>query len=179
LTQIECLKVVIIGQDPYPQPGYAMGLAFSVLKGIKIPSSLKNIFKNIKNDPKITNFKKPKHGDLTKWAKQGVLLLNTSLTVEDSKPDSHRKAGWDHFTDEVIVAINKNCEKIVFLLWGDQAQKKGRRVNESKHYVLKTSHPTEKAADKGFATTKFFSKVNDILKSNGKSEIDWSLDQEE
>ena len=132
LTPINKVKVVVVGQDPYHQQGQAMGLSFSIPKGVKVPSSLLNIYKSIETDPKITNFKKPNHGDLTKWAQQGVFLLNTILTVEDSKPESHRKSGWDDFTDAVLNLINKECDNVVFMLWGLPAQKKAKIVNETK-----------------------------------------------
>jgi len=133
LTPINKIKVVIVGQDPYHQPGQAMGLCFSVPRGVKVPSSLQNIYKSISTDPKISGFKIPKHGDLTKWATQGVFMLNTILTVVDSSPDSHRKCGWDKFTDYVIEVINKQCDKVVFLLWGAPAQKKAASVNDQKY----------------------------------------------
>ena len=126
------IKVVIVGQDPYHQPKQAMGLSFSVPKGIKTPPSLVNIYKCIENDPDIKGFKRPNHGDLTAWAKQGVFLLNAGLTVVDSKPMSHKDAGWEDFTDEVIKVINDKCEGVVFLLWGKPAQKKGRHINKQK-----------------------------------------------
>jgi len=176
LTPISKIKVVVVGQDPYHQPGQAMGLCFSVPKGIKTPSSLNNIYKSMTEDPKIKDFKKPNHGDLTKWATQGVFMLNTILTVEYDKADSHRKSGWDLFTDEVINVINKDCDKVIFLLWGLPAQKKGKGINASKHHILKTSHPSGLSYSKGFNTAFHFSQVNELLKKDGEKEIDWNLD---
>jgi len=176
VTPITKIRVVIIGQDPYHQPGQAMGLCFSVPKGIKTPPSLLNIYKSLESDPKIKNFKRPNHGDLTKWATQGVFLLNAVLTVQDSKPNSHKKEGWNQFTDAVIKCINKDCDKIVFLLWGADAQKKASGIDEKKHYVLKTSHPSGLSYTKGFDKAYHFSKCNDYLKQNGFTEIDWNLD---
>jgi uracil-DNA glycosylase len=176
LTPINKIKVVVVGQDPYHQPGQAMGLCFSVPRGVKVPSSLQNIYKSIDTDPKIKGFKKPTHGDLTKWATQGVFLLNTILTVEDSKADSHRKSGWDEFTEHTINVLNKECDGLVFLLWGLPAQKKAKSVSATKHHVLKTSHPSGLSYSKGFNTSFHFSQTNELLKKMGKTEIDWNLD---
>jgi len=176
LTPVNKIKVVVVGQDPYHQPGQAMGLCFSVPRGVKIPSSLQNIYKSIANDPKISGFTKPTHGDLSKWATQGVFLLNTILTVEDSKADSHRKSGWDDFTDHVINVLNKECDGLVFLLWGLPAQKKAKNVNATKHHVLKTSHPSGLSYTKGFDKAFHFSQCNEILKKMGKTEINWNVD---
>ena len=142
LTPLDNLKVVIIGQDPYHQPKQAMGLSFSVPQGIGIPSSLRNIYKSLQSDPEIPDFKMPRTGDLSSWAKQGVLLLNTILTVEYDKPNSHKKAGWDKFTTDVVALINKECDNVVFLAWGKPAQLKCQPVSRSKHHVLETSHPS-------------------------------------
>ena len=136
LTPIEKLKVVIVGQDPYHQPNQAHGLCFSVLKPVPPPPSLKNIYKNLEAD-KSLGFKAPNHGDLTKWAEQGVFLLNASLTVEDSKPNSHAKCGWQKFTDEVIKLINEQCKDVVFLLWGKPAQDKAKAVDTKKYIISK------------------------------------------
>eukprot|EP00331_Platyophrya_macrostoma_P003785 CAMPEP_0176408264 /NCGR_PEP_ID=MMETSP0127-20121128/1857_1 /TAXON_ID=938130 /ORGANISM="Platyophrya macrostoma, Strain WH" /LENGTH=269 /DNA_ID=CAMNT_0017787535 /DNA_START=34 /DNA_END=843 /DNA_ORIENTATION=+ len=176
VTPLEKVKVVIIGQDPYHQPGQAMGLCFSVPKGIPTPSSLQNVYKSLCTDPKIKGFKKPSHGDLTKWAKQGVFLLNTILTVVYDTPDSHRKSGWDEFTDEVVNVINRERTGVIFLLWGKPAQKKGKSIDQKKHHVLETSHPSGLSFTKGFDKAYHFSKVNEILKGKGETEIDWSLD---
>lgn len=173
-TPLQNVKVVIVGQDPYHQPGQAHGLCFSVMKPVPPPPSLKNIYKNLESDKKLA-FKKPAHGDLTKWAEQGVFLLNTSLTVEDSKPNSHAECGWQKFTDEVIQVINKNCTGVVYLLWGKPAQTKAKSVNSSKNKILKTSHPSPLSASQGFLTSKHFSECNEYLESIGKTPINWNL----
>lgn len=152
VTPINNIKVVIVGQDPYHQPNQAHGLCFSVLKPVPPPPSLKNIYKNLLANKEI-NFKAPSHGDLTKWAQQGVFLLNATLTVEDSQPNSHAKCGWQKFTDHVISVINEQCTNVVFLLWGKPAQEKAKSVNPSKHCILKTSHPSPLSASQGFLTS--------------------------
>lgn len=176
LTSPDNVKVVIVGQDPYHQPGQAMGLSFSVPRKVKIPPSLVNIFKAIKEDPKITNFKIPDHGDLTKWAQQGVFLLNDVLTVTQSKPASHAPSGWSHFTHHTIKWISHEKQGVIFLLWGSPAQKKKALIDLKKHTVLESVHPSPLSAHKGFLTCGHFSKVNEILKAQGKTEIDWNLD---
>lgn len=173
-TPIQNVKVVIVGQDPYHQPKQAHGLCFSVMKPVPPPPSLKNIYKNLESDTAL-GFTKPKHGDLTKWAEQGVFLLNASLTVVDSKPNSHEKCGWLKFTDAVINAINKNCSGVVYLLWGKPAQDKAQSVNPTKNKILKTSHPSPLSASRGFLTCHHFSECNDYLRSIGKDAIDWKL----
>ena len=175
LTAINNLKVVVVGQDPYHQPGQAMGLSFSVQRGISIPPSLLNIYKAIKQDPKIENFEIPKHGDLTKWAEQGILLLNDTLTVTKSSPMSHSKAGWNNFTDFVIQTINKEKEGIIFVLWGKPAQKKKKLINGSKHHVLESVHPSPLSASKGFFTCGHFSMINELLRKRDIKDIDWQL----
>lgn len=155
VTPINNIKVVIVGQDPYHQPNQAHGLCFSVLKPVPPPPSLKNIYKNLSSNKEIT-FKVPNHGDLTKWAQQGVFLLNASLTVEDSKPNSHSKCGWQKFTDHVISVINEQCSNVVFLLWGKPAQDKAKTVNPNKHCILKTSHPSPLSASQGFLTSSYY-----------------------
>jgi len=176
LCPVSKIKVVIVGQDPYHQPGQAMGLCFSVAKGVKVPPSLNNMYKSLANDPKIPGFKTPKHGDLTKWATQGVFLLNTVLTVVDSTPNAHQKQGWEAFTDKVIEIINKECNNIVFMLWGKPAEKKAKNVSEVKHHILKTSHPSGLSYTKGFDKAFHFSKCNEYLKKKGLDTIDWQLD---
>lgn len=146
-----------------------------MMKPVPPPPSLKNIYKNLEADPKI-GFKKPTHGDLHKWAKEGVFLLNASLTVEDSKPNSHAKCGWQKFTDEVIQVINKNCTGVVYLLWGKPAQEKAKSVNPTKNKILKTSHPSPLSVNAGFSNCKHFSECNEYLVSLGKKPIDWKLD---
>lgn len=176
LTPVTQIKAVIVGQDPYHQPGQAMGLCFSVPVGIPVPSSLKNIYKSLNTDRALGNFKIPKHGDLTKWALQGVFLLNTVLTVVDSTPNAHAKCGWEKFTTSVIEIINKECNGLVFFLWGAPAQKKAQSVNDNKHCILKTSHPSGLSVNKGFSEAYHFSKCNEYLKKHNKTEIDWVLD---
>ena len=176
-TSWDNLKVVIIGQDPYPTAGNAMGLSFSVNKGVAIPKSLLNIFKCLEKDTKL-NFKRPKHGDLTKWVEQGVLLLNTTLTVVDRKASSHIKtSGWMEFTDNVIQKINSEKKGIVFLLWGNLAIQKKKILDVDKHYVIENIHPSPLACGKGdFTKSDQFSKANSYLVKEGKEEIDWNLD---
>lgn len=164
------LKVVIIGQDPYHGKGQANGLCFSVSDGITMPPSLVNIFKEIKND---LNIDIPSTGNLERWADQGVLLLNATLTVRAHSPGSHQKKGWEEFTDAVIKVISDEKEGIVFLLWGAYAQKKGEIIDASKHLVLKSAHPSPFAANKGFFGNKHFSKTNAYLQEKGLEEIMW------
>jgi uracil-DNA glycosylase len=164
------LKVVIIGQDPYHGAGQANGLCFSVHDGVIMPPSLKNIFKEIQND---LGKPIPKNGELERWAKQGVLLLNATLTVRASSPGSHQNKGWESFTDAVIRKISEQKSNIVFLLWGAYAQKKGEIIDRNKHLVLMSAHPSPFSADRGFFGCKHFSKTNEYLKSKGIKEIDW------
>lgn len=165
------VKVVLIGQDPYHGPGQAHGLAFSVNEGVTIPPSLRNIFKEIKDD---IGKPIPTNGNLDRWAKQGVLLLNATLTVRANTPGSHQNKGWETFTDAVIEQVAEQKKDIVFLLWGAYAQKKGAIIEQKqKHYILKAAHPSPFAADKGFFGCRHFSKTNEYLKSNGLPEIDW------
>ena len=164
------VKVVIIGQDPYHGPGQANGLCFSVGETVPIPPSLLNIFKEIRND---LGKSIPPSGDLERWAKQGVLLLNATLTVRASTPGSHQNKGWEIFTDAVIKKISEQKEGIVFLLWGAYAQKKGEVIDRTRHLVLMSAHPSPFSADRGFFGCRHFSKSNAYLKSKGKAEIDW------
>jgi uracil-DNA glycosylase len=164
------LKVVIIGQDPYHGPGQANGLCFSVHEGVGMPPSLKNIFKEIQHD---LGKPIPKNGELERWARQGVLLLNATLTVRASSPGSHQNKGWETFTDAVIRKISDEKSNIVFLLWGAYAQKKGEIIDRNKHLVLMSAHPSPFSADRGFFGCKHFSKTNEYLKSKGIKEIDW------
>ncbi len=166
----EQLKVVIIGQDPYHGYGQANGLCFSVREGVRIPPSLGNIFKEINKD---LGKAIPPSGDLERWAKQGVLLLNATLTVRDSAPGSHQRKGWEIFTEAVIKSISNQKENLVFLLWGAYAQKKGEVIDRNKHLVLISAHPSPFSADRGFFGCKHFSKANAYLKSKGLKEIDW------
>jgi uracil-DNA glycosylase len=167
---VDQVKVVILGQDPYHGPKQAHGLCFSVPSGINPPPSLVNIFKEIKMD---LGQELTKHGDLTRWAKQGILLLNATLTVAASQAGSHQGKGWETFTDAVIRLINAQCEGVVFLLWGAYAQRKGAIIDATRHYVLKSPHPSPFSADRGFFGCKHFSKTNAYLTQQGKSPVVW------
>jgi uracil-DNA glycosylase len=171
-TPFNNVKVVILGQDPYHGSGQAMGLSFSVPKGVKPPPSLVNIFKELKSD---IGLPIPTHGDLTPWARQGVLLLNAVLTVRENEPASHAKIGWMHFTDAVIRKISDEKKGIVFLLWGKFAEQKQILIDETKHFVLKAAHPSPFSADKGFFGCKHFSKTNELLAKQGLQVIDWHI----
>jgi uracil-DNA glycosylase len=164
------VKAVIIGQDPYHGPGQAHGLCFSVKDGVEFPPSLINIFKEIKSDIGIS---KPVSGDLTRWAIQGVLLLNATLTVRAHQAGSHQKKGWEEFTDYVIRVLNSEKENIVFFLWGAYAQKKGESIDRSRHLVLESVHPSPLSASRGFFGNRHFSRCNDYLVSKGIEPIDW------
>lgn len=173
LTPLPDVKVVILGQDPYHNDGQAHGLSFSVPGGIALPPSLKNIFKELQDD--IAGFTVPRSGDLSSWAKQGVLLLNATLTVQAHLAGSHQKKGWEMFTDSIIHAISERCEHVVFLLWGSYAQQKSALIDTRKHLVLKSVHPSPLSAHRGFFGSKHFSKANQYLKEHGKMPIDWRL----
>ena len=172
LTPFPSVKVVILGQDPYHDTDQAEGLAFSVPPPIRPPSSLQNMYKELKAD---VGFVPPKHGSLRKWAAQGVLLLNTSLTVTAHAANSHKGFGWEHFTDAVIAALNKDAKGVVFLLWGAHAQKKAANINTARHHVLKAAHPSGLSANRGFFGCRHFSQCNALLKKEGNVEIDWQL----
>ncbi|ORM67184.1 uracil-DNA glycosylase [Pantoea rwandensis] len=171
LTELSDIKVVILGQDPYHGPNQAHGLAFSVLPGVAIPPSLLNMYKELEKD--IAGFNRPQHGFLESWATQGVMLLNTVLTVEASKAHSHARFGWETFTDNVISAINQHREGVIFLLWGSHAQKKGSIIDTQRHHVLKAPHPSPLSAHRGFFGSKHFSQANALLSQSGQSPIDW------
>lgn len=171
-TPINQVKVVIVGQDPYHGVNQAHGLCFSVLPNISPPPSLLNIYKELQND---LNIKQPKHGCLISWAKQGILLLNSILTVEHGMAGSHHNKGWELFTDKVIEVLNNYSNRIIFLLWGAYAAKKCQAINLNKHFVLKAAHPSPFSANKGFFGCKHFSTTNMLLKQLGKDPIDWSL----
>src|SRR5450432_3561274 len=171
-TPFQKVKVVLLGQDPYHNKGQAHGLSFSVPDGIKEPPSLVNIFKELENDLGIAP---QQNGNLEKWALQGVLLLNASLTVKQNEPGSHSRIGWLQFTDTVILKISEQKEGVVFLLWGKFAQDKQSLIDETKHYVLKAAHPSPFSADKGFFGCRHFSKTNELLAAQDKEPIDWSL----
>lgn len=170
-TPIDNLKVVILGQDPYHGEGQAQGLSFSTPSSIKNPPSMQNILKEINEDLQRPSF--CIDGDLTPWAKEGVLLLNTILTVEESKPKSHHKLGWEVFTDNIIKYISHNCEDIVFLLWGTPAIKKSKLIDETKHHILTAPHPSPLSSYRGFFGCKHFSKTNEILDLIDKKPINW------
>jgi len=171
-TPLDQVKVVILGQDPYHQPGQAHGLCFSVLPGVKTPPSLVNMYKELETDLGITPVG---HGYLESWASQGVLLLNAVLTVEDSKANAHKGRGWEQFTDAVITAVNEHCEQVVFLLWGSYAQKKGAVIDRSRHQVLHAPHPSPLSAYRGFFGSRPFSQANQYLEQVGKAPINWQL----
>ncbi|MGP8214871.1 MAG: uracil-DNA glycosylase [Bacteroidia bacterium] len=169
-THFDNVKVVILGQDPYHGPGQANGLCFSVSDGIAMPPSLQNIFKEIQSD---LGYPMPVSGNLERWADQGVLLLNAMLTVRANEPGSHQGKGWETFTDSVIQHISKLKEGVIFLLWGKYAQAKEKLIDSSKHYILKAAHPSPFSAYNGFMGCKHFSKANELLRQQGKKEIDW------
>lgn len=173
ITPFNDLKVVIIGQDPYHGYAQANGLSFSVNEGVRIPPSLKNIYKELAND--IPGFNIPKHGNLTAWAKQGVLLLNATLTVELNKPGSHQKQGWELFTNHVIEQITTHKKNLVFMLWGNFAMSKANLINGSEHLILKAAHPSPFSAHKGFLGCKHFSQANKFLETVGLNPIQWQL----
>jgi uracil-DNA glycosylase len=171
-TPFENVKVVILGQDPYHGPGQAHGLCFSVSNGVQPPPSLVNIFKELQSDVGVAI---PDHGNLTKWAEQGVLLLNASLTVRAAEPMSHSQIGWAEFTDNVIKRISEEKEHVVFILWGKFAGAKQVLIDETKHLVLKAAHPSPLSAYSGFFGCRHFSKANEYLMRNGKDPINWAL----
>lgn len=172
LTPLQEVKVVILGQDPYHNPGQAHGLCFSVPPGVKPPPSLQNIFKELQEDIGLVI---PSHGCLESWAKQGILLLNASLTVEANKPMSHSKIGWEQFTDAVIRRISDTLEGVVFLLWGRFAGTKASLIDASRHHILKAAHPSPLSAYNGFFGCKHFSKTNELLVGQEKHPIDWQI----
>lgn len=171
LCPFEQVKVVILGQDPYHGPGEAHGLCFSVREGIRFPPSLQNIFKELQSD---LNISVPLKGDLSPWAKQGVLLLNATLTVEKDRAGSHQGRGWEQFTDRVVRELNERKENLVFILWGSYAQKKGAMIDTKKHFVLKSVHPSPLSSHRGFFGSKPFSKTNKYLISKNIEPIAWA-----
>ncbi len=175
LTPLDKVKVVILGQDPYHGPGQAMGLCFSVPEGVKIPPSLVNIYKELEADLGVA---RADHGDLSKWARQGVLLLNNTLTVEAAKAGSHAKRGWDAITDACVAAVAARDEPSVFILWGSHAQAKAKRIaglREGPHCVIESPHPSPLSAHRGFFGSKPFSRTNAFLSDHGREAIDWAL----
>ena len=172
-TPFDKLKVVIIGQDPYHEPNQASGLAFSVPAGVAVPPSLQNIYKELKED--VPGFSIPSHGCLIPWARQGVLLLNSVLTVKQGEANSHHDKGWEEFTDGVVEAINKNCSGVVFMLWGNAAKQKCKNVDRQKHLVLEAAHPSPLSAYRGFFGCKHFSQANAYLHKQRKTTVNWQL----
>ena len=170
LTPLSEVKIVILGQDPYHGPGQAHGLSFSVQDGVRLPPSLRNIYKEIEDD---IGTKMPESGNLERWAKQGVLLLNATLTVEKSKPGSHQGRGWETFTDAVIKKVSDERENVVFILWGNFARSKKELIDEAKHLVLEAPHPSPFSAHTGFFGSKHFSQTNAYLRKQNKKPIDW------
>ncbi len=171
-TSYKDVKVVLLGQDPYHDENQAHGLSFSVQQGIRKPPSLKNIFKELKND---LNIEQVEHGSLEKWAGEGVLLLNCVLTVVKSTPTAHKNKGWEMFTDRVIEIINKKEKPVVFILWGNYAKKKKELINNKKHFIIESVHPSPFSANNGFFGSSPFSKTNKFLKENNLLEIDWQI----
>lgn len=171
-TSYSDVKAVLIGQDPYHGPGQAHGLCFSVKRGVDVPPSLKNMYKELETD---IGFKPPKHGELIEWAKQGVLMLNAVLTVRAGEANSHKGMGWEIFTDRVIELLNEREKPIVFLLWGGNARRKKLLITNPNHTVLEAAHPSPLSAYNGFFGCKHFSKTNEILKEAGQTPIDWTL----
>ena len=175
LTPLDAVKVVILGQDPYHGAGQAHGLSFSVQPGVKVPPSLVNIYKELEAD---LGLPRPAHGDLSHWARQGVLLLNAALTVEDGQPASHQGKGWEAITDAVVAAVAAKAEPCVFMLWGSHAQKKAAAVgglNHSRHLVLTAPHPSPLSAHRGFLGSRPFSQANAFLEANGRGAVDWRV----
>jgi uracil-DNA glycosylase len=171
LCPFDSLKAVIIGQDPYHGPGQAHGLCFSVREGVDFPPSLKNIFREIETDLGTAN---PSSGNLERWARQGVLLLNATLTVREHQAGSHQRKGWEEFTDAVIEVINREKRDVVFFLWGSYAQKKGETIDRTKHLVLESVHPSPLSASRGFFGNRHFSRCNAYLGAHGINTVDWS-----
>ena len=171
-TPLKNVKVVILGQDPYHGPGQAHGLCFSVKKGVEIPPSLKNIYKEIESD---LGLKMADHGELTQWAEEGVLLLNTVLTVRRGNANSHKGQGWEYFTDRIISIVNEQAEPTVFMLWGANAKSKTSLITNKKHLVLSTVHPSPLSAYNGFFGCKHFSKANEFLIKNNRTPVDWQI----
>ncbi len=172
-TPLHRVKVVILGQDPYHGPGQAHGLCFSVRRGVPLPPSLRNIYREVSDDLGVTM---PAHGCLQGWADQGVLLLNAVLTVEAGRAGSHQQQGWEQFTDRIIEVLNEQREHVVFLLWGSSAQRKGRIIDRGRHLTLESPHPSPLSASRGFFGNRHFSRTNEYLRQHGMEPIDWQLE---
>lgn len=172
-TSYKDVKVVILGQDPYHGPNQSHGLAFSVKRGVRIPPSLRNMYKELNDDLGLFI---PNNGYLEKWARQGVLLLNTSLTVRAAQANSHKKIGWEIFTDKIISLLNERKEPVVFILWGNNAKAKEKLITNNRHFIIKSVHPSPLSASRGFFGSKPFSKTNEFLESIGKEPIDWQIE---
>ncbi|WP_347321096.1 uracil-DNA glycosylase [Rossellomorea sp. RS05] len=172
-TSYDDVKVVLLGQDPYHGPNQAEGMSFSVKKGVKIPPSLRNMYKELESD---IGCPVPEHGSLVKWAKEGVLLLNTVLTVRDGEAHSHRNKGWERLTDHVIKTLNEREKPVVFILWGKPAQSKEKLIDQSVHFILKSPHPSPLSAHRGFFGSRPYSKTNQFLKKHNITEIDWCIE---
>jgi len=172
-TPFHATRVVILGQDPYHGPGQAQGLSFSVMPGVKIPPSLRNIYTELKSD---LGLEIPNHGSLLHWAKQGVLLLNAVLTVRDGQPNSHKGLGWETFTDAVMEKLNERLEPMVFILWGSHAQKKGSFLDQNLHHIIQSTHPSPLSAYRGFLGSRPFSDTNRFLEAHGIAGIDWAIE---
>ena len=175
-TDFAQVKVVVLGQDPYHGPNQAHGLAFSVPKGVKVPPSLANVYKELQRD---LDLPMPTHGCLQTWADQGVLLLNATLTVEQADAGAHQKQGWETFTDKIVQKLNEQRDGLVFMLWGSYAQKKGQMIDRSKHLVLESAHPSPLSAHRGFIGNGHFSQANVYLQQQGNKPIDWSVPEEQ
>lgn len=173
LTPFRDVSVLLLGQDPYPGPGQAHGLAFSVARGVAVPASLRNIYAELRTD--IRGFRAPSHGNLESWAAQGVLLLNAVLTVRKRAPNSHKGRGWETFTDTIITRLSERRDPVVFLLWGSYARKKARLIDASRHEIIEGVHPSPLAARRGFFGSRPFSRVNRALRAAGRPEIDWQI----
>lgn len=173
LTELSNLKIVVLGQDPYHGPNQAHGLSFSVRKGVRVPPSLQNMYKELLLE--YPDFQLPEHGCLESWASQGVLLLNTVLTVVATQPNSHRHLGWEQFTDKVISQISEHCQGVVFMLWGSHAQKKSRLIDSSRHHILSAPHPSPLSAYRGFLGCGHFKQANTLLQQQGKAPVNWQL----
>ena len=172
-TPFDQTRVVIIGQDPYHGPNQAQGLCFSVRQGVAVPPSLQNIYKEMASD---LNVPIPAHGDLSAWARQGVLLLNAVLTVRAGQANSHQGKGWEAFTDKVIASLNEQRQNLVFILWGSYAQKKGSMIDRDRHFVIRSPHPSPLSAHRGFFGSQPFSRCNQYLRQTGQQEINWAID---